>query len=305
MRTLTRTKYVLAALAVTSAWLCPAAVDGQVLSGYSEFQGMPVDSLRTLQVKLTYGGASKGKFTPTVLFTSVFSSADVTPFVPFYRENFGYSSDESIEPAFKAQLSELKALIDSVGTLPGVTDGGVDPDGILSFSLQNYFGGTSKVFESILGPTNGLAFFAKVLSAFTANDSARTGLVGYACGLGMMPGTPPQDVSSSVSVAVKGVRRDRKTGEFAGALRFTNTSGVSIAAPIIAAVQLKGGVSLVAANGFTSCLVPPWGTPYVNVQASGSLGAGNSVQVKVRFNNPDSERIGFQSIRILAGAGSP
>lgn len=305
MRTLTLGKNMLTALAALSAWLCPSAVNCQVLSAYSEFQAMPVESLRTLQVKLTYGAASKGKFIPTVLFTSVFSSPNVAPFVPFYRADFGYSSDESIEPAFRAQLSELKALIDSVGTLPGVTDGGVDPDGRLSFSLQNYFGGTSKVFESILGPSNGLAVFGKALSAFSANDSARTGLVGYACALGMMPGSPPQDLSSSVSVTLKGVRLDRKTGEFVGALRIKNTSGAPIAAPIIAAIHLKSGVSLVAPNGFTSCLVPPWGTPYVNVLSSGSLAAGSSVQITARFKNPDSERIAFQTIRVLAGAGSP
>ena len=291
--------------AVIMAWLHAGAANCQTLSAYSEFQAMPVDSLRTLQVKLTYGAASKGKFIPTLLFTSVYSAPTVAPFVPFYRADFGYSSDESTEPSFRAQLSELKTLIDSVGTLAAVTDGGVDPGGLLSFSLQNYFGGTSKVFESILDATNGTAVFAKALAAFSGNDSARTGLVAHACALGMMPGSPPQDVSSSVLVTLKGVRLNRKTGEFVGTVRVANTSGSPIPAPVIASIQLKGGVTLVAPDGFTSCLVPPWGTPYVKVLSSGSLAAGNSIQIKMRLDNPNSERIAFQSIRVLAGTGSP
>src|SRR5262245_27043805 len=127
-------KHTLKALwasAVILAWLHAGPANCQTISAYSEFQAMPVESLRTLQVKLTYGGASNGKFIPTLLFTSIYSTPTVAPFVPFYRADFGYSSDESIEPSFRAQLSELKTLIDSVGTVAGVTDGGVDPGGLL------------------------------------------------------------------------------------------------------------------------------------------------------------------------------
>src|SRR5262245_33171969 len=296
---------VLGGLAVMCALLGPTTTDCQTLSPFSEFQAMPMDSLRTLQVKLTYGGAQKGSRIPTALFTSTTSTPSVTPFVPFYRTGFSYANDESIEPSVSLQVGDLQALINGVATLPEVTDGGVDSAGKLSFALQNYFGGTSKVFESILDATNGRALFGKILAAVAANEDARTALSGYACTLGMMPGSPPQDVTSSVTAALKGVRLDRKTNRFVGRLRVKNTSGHTLSAPMIATLLLKGGATLAASDGVTSCLVPPWGTPYVSLPVGSGLGAGQDVEVKVSFTNPDAVSIEVQSVHVLSGAGTP
>lgn len=279
--------------------------EGQTLSAFSEFQAMPADSLRWLQVKLTRGGPGKGARVATALFTSSQNTPSVVPFVPFYRSSFVYALDENAEYGFSVSVQQLKAMIDSVATLPNVTDGGVDAGGLLSFALQNYYGGGSKVFESIVDGTNGQALFRELLEAFSVNDSATRILTGQACALGMMPGTPPQDVTGSVQVKLRGVRLDRKSGHFVGWLRVTNTSGSAIPGPIFAAVQIKRGASLAVQDGFTSCLTPPWGTPFITLPVAGPLGPGQNVQAKLSFLSPDLEHIELQSVRVLAGMGAP
>jgi hypothetical protein len=70
-----------------------------------------------------------------------------------------------------------------------------------------------------------------------------------------------------------------------------NTSGQSIAGPIeIVLTNLTAGVTLVNATGTFV------GNPYIAVLASGSLAAGQSANVAVRFSDPSNALIHFTPV---------
>src|SRR6266849_2458712 len=132
------TAIVAATTFITLVWM-PRA-EPQVFSPYSDFQGMSLQQLQTLQVKLTYVGAQLEPIS-TVAFTSPFNTLDLTQFVPFRRPGINYSNDDSGVQTFTATPEELKAVIDNVATLPNITAGGVASDPLISFALFNSAGG--------------------------------------------------------------------------------------------------------------------------------------------------------------------
>ena len=88
-------------------------------------------------------------------FAAVGHTPDVSVFRPFYRSQFphGYTLDLNHPQTFSASTAELAATIESVAALPEVTDGNVDTDGFLSFSLSVVKNGTPKVFEAVIDTT--------------------------------------------------------------------------------------------------------------------------------------------------------
>jgi len=119
-------------------------------SPYSDFQAMTLQELETLQVKLTYVSDQR-KTISSVAFTSPTHTLDMTAFVPFRRSDFHYGNDESAETlrTFTASPQELQTMVAAVKSLPQVTAGNADPDGILSFMLFNSTSSGDKGFEAI------------------------------------------------------------------------------------------------------------------------------------------------------------
>ena len=117
----------------------------QALTPYSAFQAMSQTQLDRLQGKLTYVGSQTAS-EYTVAFASSGHTVDLDPFAPYYRPRVFYVNDRSRVISFTATPQELEALIDSVGTLPAVSAGGVDSMGIVSFALLNVIGDSTKVF---------------------------------------------------------------------------------------------------------------------------------------------------------------
>jgi large repetitive protein len=106
-----------------------------------------------------------------------------------------------------------------------------------------------------------------------------------------MPALGPANVSGELSVTSSGLVYSHLTRTFSGTVTVLNTSGQSIAGPIeIVLTNLTAGVTLV--NG-TGTFV---GNPYITVLASGSLPAGQSANVAVRFSDPSNALIHFTPV---------
>src|SRR5438132_2800305 len=138
-------------------------------------------------------------------------------------------------------------MIDSVATLPDVTDGNADTGGALSFALLNTAGGT-KVFETVVNTANGQALFGKLLQVFGPNATARNALRDFGCGLGVLPHSAPANVTSTM-MTTNGLRLDRVSNQYVGKVRVTNTSGSAISAPVVLTMRANGDMSVAEANG--------------------------------------------------------
>jgi hypothetical protein len=106
-----------------------------------------------------------------------------------------------------------------------------------------------------------------------------------------VPAAGPVNVTGQVSVTSSGLVYSHLTRTFSGTVEVKNTSGQSIAGPIeIVLTNLTAGVTLVNATGTFV------GNPYITVFASGSLAAGQSANVAVRFSDPSNALIHFTPV---------
>jgi len=291
---------ILASIALIAT---PLRCTGDTLSPFSEFQGLSPAELNTVQCKVTdVGDHVGGHALPTLAFSVTGHQIDLSVFLPFHRAGFenSYGADQSSALTFAVGPAEMSSFIDGLATLPAVTDGGVD--GYQSLSLSVVKSGSTKVFESIVDATSGKAVFQKMLDAFSANTPATNQVTAHACMYGLLPGTPMADVTSAVSLSLRGFRKDRVTGQYVGTVRVTNTSGQQIVGPIIFVCRPPENMSLASSNGVT-CVLFPRGAPFQMV-SSGSLSAGQHVDLIVRVDNPDADNIAFASERVYSGAGN-
>lgn len=275
----------------------------QTFSPYSDFQAMSLSDLATLQVKLTPTGPFGNAMLASVLFGASENVLNVGLFVPYRRADQAYISDDAGPTKFVATVQELKALIDNVGTLPGVTDGDVDPGGSVSFSLLNTVG-TTKVFEAIVDTVNGPALFGQMLTALKHNPVAVRTLRRFGCVAGMLPPTPPTSVQNQVLVKSSGLRADRqKPTEYAGKVRVTNTSGSTITAPLFLVVVVHADADLFGRDGET-CNIEPPGHPFMILKSSGGLAPGAFIEKSLRFRNPSKSKLNAE-FKVFAGPGTP
>jgi hypothetical protein len=293
-------------VAVASGFMCLGCgkAKAQTFAPYSTFDQMSLAQLETLQGKLALVGPGL-RVISSLGFTATGHTFDASPFAPSYRPEFSqfYDGDYESPRNFTASVADLQALIDSVGTLPGVTDGGVDTSGYLSFALLNELDGDTLVFEAIVDTSNGRQLFAKLLQALAQNPDAVTKLTNMGCVTDMLPAATPRDASDDVAIRVGGVRQDRSTGEFTGTVRVTNTSGQPLGSPLILVLRAEGNVELANADGRT-CRVAPAGSSFLNLPIGASLGPGAHVDVVARFDNPDGEPIKFTFMRVFEGQGT-
>jgi hypothetical protein len=286
-----------------AAWLLPTTGSAQAFSPYSDFQTMSLADLATLQVKLTPMSEYENAGLSAVLFGASESVLNAGLFVPYRRPDQTYISDDAGHTKFTATAQELKGLIDSVGTLPNVTDGDVDPGGYVSFSLLNTAGGT-KIFEAIVDNANGRELFGRMLGAMKDNAVAVRTLRRFACVVAMLPSSPPADVQSQVQVKAGGLRADRQTPtEYVGKVRVTNTSGSTISTPLYLILVVHADADLLGADGQTCNIAPP-GHPFVILKPSGGLAPGAFIERTMRFTNPSKSKLNVE-FKVFAGPGTP
>ena len=192
-------------------------------------------------------------------------------------------------------------MIDSVATLPDVTDGNVDTGGALSFALLNTAGGT-KVFETVVNTANGQALFGKLLQVFGPNATARNALRDFGCGLGVLPHSAPANVTSTM-MTTNGLRLDRVSNQYVGKVRVTNTSGSAISAPVVLTMRANGDMSVAEANG-RACNIGDPGSVYVTLLSAGALGPGASIEKTLHITNPGMIKLSV-GFKVYSGAGTP
>lgn len=271
----------------------------QMLSPYSDFQGMTLSQLVTLQVKLTYLGPTTEPVS-SLAFTSETNTLDLSLFVPFRDPGFSYSNDDLV-PAltFSATPDELKAAIDNVGTLPNVIAGGVATNPFLSFALFNSQP-IDKGFEAIVNASDATDLFTQLRLGLANNTEGLRKVSEIACPLDLLEPERPTDVTGDVSVVLRGVRLDRSTGRFVGTAEVTNNSGGILAGPVSLVFLAERNIRLANTDG-TTCGTSPVGLPFINL--STSPGSGESTEIKLEFNNPDLEEIKM-TIKVLSGPGA-
>jgi hypothetical protein len=276
-------------------------VGAQTFAPYSDFQAMSVARLATLQVKLTYIGDQTASIN-TVAFTAPGNPVDLTLFTPYRRPGLHYANDDSSPRSFAATTQQLRALLDSVGKLPNVTDGDVDLDGSVSFALLNTAGGTTKVFEAVVNGTSGPALFDKMLSALAGNSDGIRVLTDFGCDVHLLPASTLLSAEELVRVDVGGLRRDHQTSDqFVCKVRVTNTSITTLPAPLSLVVIRHGNAELLGGSGLTCNTYPP-GFPYVNLSVGNGLAPGSFAEATLRFANPSGGKLTLR-FRAFAGPG--
>lgn len=292
---------VLLCLALTAS-ICAESRAQLPLSPLSDFTSLSETQLAGTQVRFTFVGEHSGRGLPSIGFTTTGGTLDLAGFVPYYRSEFPYDGDDGVVARFTVSPAELKALVDSVSTLAGVSDGGVDPGGYLEFGLYCVVEGQPRCFASVLDKANGTDLFSKILAAIAANAEGVRLLAQHACALGMLGRQEPVIVDDRVSIVVRGLRRQRGTNEYVGKIRLTNTSATSLEVPLAAALEPPLGATLIAPAGYT-CVIQPGGVPFVRFPAASSLGPGQSTEVVVRLLNPARSRVELKRIRAFVDSG--
>lgn len=111
-----------------------------------------------------------------------------------------------------------------------------------------------------------------------------------------------ENVSGRVVVTRSGLRVNRTTNRFMQTITIQNTSGATIAGPLVLALDsLSANATLYSPAGTTECATPV--SPYVSINAGAdnALSPGESVIVGLEFLNPTIKGITYTT-RVLAGS---
>jgi hypothetical protein len=286
---------------------------GQVIAAFcphSAFQDMSLQELRTLQGKITWLGAQFN-----AAYSIGFTAAEnpnafaIAEFTPYRRPGFFYLNDDAQAiDVLAVPVASISAFLDSVATLPNVTDGNVDPGGALSFMLFNNAGVSGPCgFEAILDQVNGAALFLKLRRVFGADASVLKSLNRWGCERDLLPANTATDVTTSVTVTMGGVRLKRGTDNletntvFVAKARVKNVSSGSLSGPLSLVPNPSGQVELDSPDGYT-CRLSPMGLGYVHLPVGSGLGPGQTAEVILRFTNPALEEI-HVTPKVYSGSG--
>lgn len=265
----------------------------QSFSPYSDFEAMSLADLQTLQILLTPIGP-QDESVPSIAFTAVGNTVDLSKFVPFERPDFSYTDNPT---TFQATTQELKSIITNVGTLASVRAGGVAAVPRLSFLMVNL----GKGFEAVLNATDAADLFGQLRKSLVSNKTGLLILQAQSCPLSFLDPGNPADVSSTVSVALTGFRLNRQTNRFVTSATMKNTSSSDIPGPVSVVFFTSAGVSLANPDG-TTCKTTPVGATFLNLPGTG-LAPSQAVQVSLEFLNPNFQVIRLTT-KVLAGPGA-
>lgn len=274
----------------------------QALSPYSTFSSLTAGQLAGAQVRFTFVGEHTGRGLPTMALTTTGGTVDLSPFDPFYRPGFQYDGDEFPAPTLTVSAAELVVMLDSVATLPGVTDGNIDSLGYLSFGITAVVGGQPESFEAILNKANATDLFTKLLQATLSNVEVSERIARHACMLGALRSPKTIIVDDKVEVTLRGFRRIRGTKEFVGRVRVKNISGSNVATPLVVSLEPGMDMKILNPSGFT-CHVQPGGVPFIRLPATSALAPGQSTDAVVRLLNPGLHRVRLDFARAFVDSG--
>jgi uncharacterized repeat protein (TIGR02543 family) len=117
------------------------------------------------------------------------------------------------------------------------------------------------------------------------------------------PCTCAGDVSASITVTRGPYVLNLGSGRYFQTVTLTNNSTSTMNGPISLVLDsLSANATLFNEAGTTDSLLPPAGSPYINVTA-GNLATGQMASIQLQFTDPTKAAITYNT-RVLAGAGS-
>lgn len=289
------------ALVATTLQLPSTRAIAEPLSPFSEFMNLTEQQLWTVQGKLTdLGFHTRSMY--TLAFGATGSAMDLGVFTPYYRPTYAgrYALDSGKPASFTMSPGMIDALLDSLATLPSVTDGG--EDGLMSFALTVVKNDVRLVFESLIDTSDMRPVLGRMLAAVQDDSVAAETITSFACHRGFLPGARIADVTLSTQLRFGGFRKDRRSGNYVCKVRLSNIGSISLAAPLLVAFRPPDYVTLLTGSGFT-CASEPSGAPYQIVLSDGSLGVGSHVDALLRFSNPDDVQVELLMPRVFSGPG--
>lgn len=291
---------VLLGVGMRSAAPAPAAA--QTRSPYAEFQKLSPGGLDSLQVKLTWVGPMDRPI-ETLVFLSPPGRFTPAAFDPchFDRWKNSYGIDAWAVVTVRISPTLLRALVDSVGTLPRVVDGDRDSLGCVSFALFTSAGGT-RCFESILGEPTAAALASQILSAVACDSSAYREMTACAYRMAMFCDDDPKDVSAQVAFRVDPFRRVGRSDLYETRVRVTNTSHAVLRGRFSLIPNVRpAGAELVNATDWTYSLRPQ--RPYLDYpRSTDALAPGATLEFMVRVRDDGRHRLRLNP-RLYAGWG--
>ena len=269
---------------------------------FSDFASLPAPDVEKVVMKLTPLDESP----KAVLFLGPQGVADTTAFKSFRRLGFSYLSDvkNASQPLrqFGLNSGAMASLLDSIGTLPEVTDGNIDDPPRLALSLfRRLSSGPTIGFESMLNRDSGAHLFPKMNGVVT-DPGAASILSDLACLLGMTPASEPEDVTDRVKVETGPFQLDHLRGRFVATLQVTNNSSTSLPAPV--SIILNEGPRVVLENpsGYTCRLGKP-GPTYFDLDVGGALNPGETATLTLTLVENDPPKLAFFP-RVVSGPGA-
>ncbi len=286
---------VMALLATASPGL------GQPNAPFAFFAGLSSSQYPDVEGKLTYVGR-QFRLHPTVAFAVGGTQPDVLRYRPYRFHDIRYSNDDFAKNIVPVHLTPdgVDSMLSRLSLLPSITDGGLDSGHILSFALYYDGAGGPQVFDTILGEANAVALINGLRLAWDDQPEAIGPLTALGCGMGLLSGEPPLEMTALAQVTVGELRLEPGTGLFVTTISIKNVSGSSFVPPVSLVVNTRSGdVRLDNATGRT-CKIEPGGQDFMNLP--GSLAHNATVSVTVKFRNPAMTRFPLTT-RIFAGSG--
>src|SRR5262249_53587029 len=200
--------------------------------------------------------------------------------------------------------SDLRAIVDSLATLPSVAAGSAVATGAVSLSLSFAERGKLMVFESIVDTTAGIPMFQKMVQAVAANASATRYPYAAACVSDSTRHSPLADVSDRVAVTLAQLEPEPESDRSMGTLRVTNTSRAPLEAPLHVSIEMPGDVHPLDPRCYTCVTHPSW-TPLFDLLPSGELPPGGHTDLHVEFDTAEKDKIEIGRCRVYSGAGNP
>jgi hypothetical protein len=271
----------------------------QTYSSYSDFAIMSQAELACVQIKITSLFMIR-RATPSILIVPPGKIPNITQFQPFRRSGYGYGNDTYVidgvlyPTVVEVYTTEIENIIDIVGTLPDITSGSIDSVGYTSFAILYSGVDTTLCFEKIVNKLNGRELFAVLREALQNNQYAILQLIRFACFTNLLQDFVATDFTENVDIAMSGLRLDSTSDpspQFVGTIKLTNKTGATLLPPVSLILATRNpSVRLIHPDGYT-CKLLPFSSPYINLPVGAGLANNQSVEITVRFYNPNMVKI--------------
>lgn len=263
----------------------------------SDIQAASLSERESVLIKLTdvsYGA-------PHIVLLGPLAVEDSVMLASFHRIGIDYALSEfelnHEDPRFSISLSEVDDILGAVANLPGVADGGVDAEGILSLGVFTTVG-TIMAFESITDSTNTAALLG-ALTGVLQDPAARRALDMMMCELHVATPEVPVDITSEANIQISGFRMDHVRRILIGTARVENATAQTFPSPITLMLQ-EGADSWVLNADGVACRFR--GPTFYTLEVGADFDPGESVEIPIEVKDTGQPKFQFNPL-LLAGPG--